>query len=194
MFLFKRTAGALIVAGIVLAAALVASSGMPEALESNVTPLQSLYMIKQLVPQTQTVGLMWNQTKINTSDVMPKIERAAATLGVKVVVEDVEQMPDIPTKFRDLTDNYHIQALWIFQDDPDIIGSTNGKEFLITKSTVGGIALFAPNKDWVTSGACATLILEGGSVKLYVNKKTITALGINVPEKLMPDTQFLATN
>jgi len=193
MILFKKPAGLLLMTVIMLAAALVTPTGTPEALESNVTPLQSLYMIKQLVPQTQTIGLMWNQTKVNTSDVMPKIERAAATLGVKVVVEDVEGLSDVPAKFRDLLENYHVQALWIFQND-DVVGSSMGKDFLIKNSTVGGVALFAPNTDWVSAGACATLINEGGTVKLYVNKKTVTALGINIPEKLIPDTQFLATN
>jgi len=193
MFSFKKPARLLFMTVIMLAAALVTPTGAPEALESNVTPLQSLYMIKQLVPQTQTVGLMWNQTRVSTSDLMPKIERAAATLGVKVVVEDVEQLQDVPAKFRDLSENYHIQALWVFQND-DIVGSSMGKDFLIKNSTVGGVALFAPNTDWVSAGACATLMSEGGTVKLYVNKKTITALGINVPEKLIPDTQFLATN
>ncbi len=185
MFSFKKLAGVLILTAVMF--------GTPEALESNVSPLQSLYMIKQLVPQVQTVGLIWNQTRVNTTDVMPKIERAATSVGVKVVVEDVEEVSDVSQKFRDLNDNYHIQALWIFQND-DIIGSSMGKEYLIQNSTVKGVALFAPNTDWVSAGACATLMLEGGTVKLFVNKKTITALGINIPEKFIPDTQFLATN
>ncbi|MFZ1080728.1 MAG: ABC transporter substrate binding protein, partial [Candidatus Kryptoniota bacterium] len=149
--------------------------------------------IKQLVPQAQTIGLMWNQTKVNASDIMPKIERAATSIGVKVVIEDVEDIRDVSQKFRDLSDNYHIQALWVFQND-DIVGSSLGRDFLIKNTTVGGIALFAPNTDWVSAGACATLMSEGGTVKLFVNKKTITALGINIPEKFIPDTQFLATN
>ncbi len=189
MFLFKKSVGVLILTAVMLAAMF----GTPEALESNASPLQSLYMIKQLVSQAQTVGLIWNQAKVNTSDIMPKIERAATSVGVKVVVEDVEDLPDISKKFRDLTDNYHIQVLWVFQND-DIIESSLGKDFLIKNSTVGGIALFAPSADWVSAGACATLMVEGGTVRLFVNKKTITALGINIPEKFIPDTQFLATN
>jgi ABC-type uncharacterized transport system substrate-binding protein len=167
--------------------------GTPEALESNVTPLQAIYMMKQLVPQTQTIGIMWNQNKVNTGDLMPKIERASASVGVKVVIEDVEGITDVSQKFRDLTDNYHVQVIWVFQSD-DVIGSSLGRDFLIKNSTVKGIALFAPNTDWVSAGACAALMNEGGTVKLFVNKKTITALGITVPEKFIQDTQFLATN
>jgi len=193
MFSFKKPARVLMMTMAMSAMALVTPTGTPEAVESNVSPLQSLYMVKQLVPQTQTVGLMWNQTKVNVSDIMPKIDRAAATIGVKVVVEDIEELKDVSQRFRDLTDKYHVQALWVFQDD-NIVGSALGKDFLIKNCTVSGIALFAPNTDWVSTGACATLMNEGGAVKLYVNKKTITALGINVPEKLVPDTQFIDTN
>ncbi len=167
--------------------------GTPKALESNATPLQQLYMMKQLFPKTQTVGIMWNQSTVNTADLMPKIQRAAAAVGVKVVIADVEELKDIAQKFRDLTDNYHIQILWILQND-NMVGSSLGRDYLIKNATVNGIAVFAPNTDWVSAGACATLLNEGSDVKLIVNQKTLNALGIKVPEKYIPNTQFLATN
>lgn len=165
----------------------------PEALGSNPTPLQSLYTMKGLVPQAQTIGIMWNDQRVNTGDLLPKIDRASAAIGVKVVVENIREMTDMSQKFRDLTANYHIQVLWIVQSD-EVLGSPLGKDFLIKNSTVNGIALFAPNTDWVSAGACAALLSDGGTVKLFVNQKTITALGIKVPEKFIPNTQFLATN
>jgi len=167
--------------------------GTPQALESNATPLQSIFMIRQLIPQAQTIGLMWNQSKMNTGDLLPKIERASASIGVKVVIEDVEEISDVSQKFRDLKDNYHIQALWII-DNNEPMSTGIGKDFLVKNTIVNGIALFAPNADWVSSGACASLLSDGGNVKLYVNKKTISALGIKVPDKYLQDTQFVATN
>jgi putative ABC transport system substrate-binding protein len=165
----------------------------PSALETNATPLQSLFMIKQLIPQAQTVGVMWNQNKTNASELLPKIERASASTGVKVIVEDVEELSDVSQKFRELKDKYQVQAIWIIEDN-DPMSSTVGKDFLVKNSIVNGIALFAPNTDWVSSGACAALLSDGSTVKLYVNKKTINALGIRVPDKYLQDTQFIATN
>ncbi len=165
----------------------------PRALESNASPLQSIFMIKQLVPQTQTIGLMWNQKKTNTSEILPKIERAAASVGVKIVVEDVEELSEVSQKFWDLRDNYHIQTLWIIEDNTPMSTGV-GRNFLVENSVVNGIALFAPTGGWVSAGACASLLSDGNNVKLYVNKKTISALGIKVPDKYLQDMQFLATN
>jgi ABC transporter substrate binding protein len=165
----------------------------PSALESNASPLQSLFMMKQLIPQTQTIGLMWNQSKTNTNDILPKIERASASIGVKVVIEDVEELRDVSQKFRELKETYHVQAIWII-DNNDPMASSVGKDYLIKNSIVNGIALFAPTTDWVSAGACAALLSDGTNVKLYVNKKTISALGIKVPDKYLQDTQFVATN
>ena len=165
----------------------------PNALETSVTPLQAVFMIKQLIPQVQTLGLIWNQSRTNTNEILPKIERASASTGVKVVVEDAEQMSDVFQKFRDLKDNYHVQAIWVIEN-VEPMSSDAGIKYLIQNSLVNGIALFAPNADWVSAGACAALLSDGSNVKLYVNKKTITALGIKVPDKYLQDTQFVATN
>lgn len=165
----------------------------PSALESSVTPLQAVFMIKQLIPQVQTIGLIWNQGKTNTNEILPKINRASASTGVKVVVEDAEELSDISQKFRDLKDNFHVQAIWIIENN-EPMSRPVGQDFLIKNSIVNGIALFAPNPDWVSAGACAALLSDGSNVKLYVNKKTIAALGIKVPDKYLQDTQFVATN
>ncbi len=165
----------------------------PSALESSVTPLQAVFMIKQLIPQVQTVGVIWNQSKTNANEILPKIDRASASTGVKVVVEDAEEMSDVFQKFRDLKDNYHVQAIWVI-DNNEPMGADAGRKYLIQNSLVNGIALFAPNADWVSAGACAALLTDGSNVKLYVNKKTIAALGIKVPDKYLQDTQFVATN
>ncbi len=165
----------------------------PETLEPGPTPLQSLFMIKGLIPQVQIVGIMWNDQRADTQDLLPKIDRASATVGVKVVVENVRELAEISQKFRDLTSNYHVQVLWVVEND-EITGSSLARDFLIKNTTVNGIALFAPGKDWVSAGACAALQSDGGTVKLFVNQKTISALGIKVPEKFIPNTQFLATN
>lgn len=179
--------------GAVILLIVVASAGTPCALESNVTPLQSIFIMKELIPQTQTIGLMWNQSMTNTDELLPKIQRASVSVGVKVVIEDVEELSDVSEKFRDLKNNYHIQTLWIIEDNSPM-NTGLGKDFLVKNSIINGIALFAPNTDWVSAGACVALLSGGGTVKLYMNKKTITALGIKIPGKYLQDTQFVTTN
>ncbi len=160
---------------------------------SDATPLQTLFMIKQLLPQTKTVGLMWEQSDVDYGGIIPQINRAAAAVGVKVVVEDVEQMKDVAERFRDLTQKYHIQALWIF-GNADILASSIAEGFLIKNSTMNSVPLFAPNSNWVSAGACAAVVSNGSDAELIVNQKTISVLGMKVPSKYISITQFLATN
>ncbi|MCL4539713.1 MAG: hypothetical protein M1378_09000 [Bacteroidetes bacterium] len=189
MLLFKKVS----VSTVVTIVAFMAMLGTPRAAGTSATPLQSIYMMKQIVPKVTTVGIMWNKSTINVSDLLPQINRASLSVGVKVVIEDVEQIQDVSAKFRDLVENYHIQVLWILQND-DLYGSSIVKGYLIKNSTLSGVALFAPGSDWVSAGACAALMSEGGNAKLFVNQKTLTALGLTVPQQFAQTTQFLATN
>ncbi len=167
--------------------------GSPEALESNVTPLQAIYMIKQLVPNIKSVGLIWKESDESSSAIMDQIKRASGSLRVKIVIADVESLPDVAAQFRDLTDSYHVEALWIIRN-ADVLANSTAQSFLIKNSALHGIPLFAPDQDWVSAGACAAVVSEGGSTKLYVNQKTLNALGLKVPESDASFTQVLATN
>lgn len=167
--------------------------GTPEALESNATPLQSLFMIKQILPQATTVGLMYKQSADNNGDLLNQVKRASASFGVKIVLADVEALPDVAAQFRDLTGSYHVQAIWVIQNS-QVLGSSIARDYLIKNSTLQGIPLFAPNTDWVSAGACAAVVTDGGNTKLYVNQKTLNALGLKVPAKYASVTQVLASN
>ena len=171
----------------------LATFGTTQALEPGVSPLQELYMIKELTNGSEIVGVMLNIGEGDHADLLTKIQRASAQTGMKVVVAEVTQLSEVAQKFRELKESYHIQVLWVPQDE-SVIGSPISRDFLIKNSTLSSIPLFAPNQDWVTSGACVALSLEGGSVKLYVNRKTLAALGLKVPDKYIPSTQFLASN
>lgn len=165
--------------------------GTPKAVESTATPLQSLYMIKEMVPQVKRVGLMWQQSNYTDSNLMTDIKRASAATGTEVVVEDVESLPQVASEFRDLVNEYHVQVLWVVRND-DIMNNSITRSYLIKNSAISGIALFAPNTDWVSSGACAAVVTDGGTTKLVVNQRTMNALGLKVPEKYASITQFLA--
>lgn len=188
MHLLKRSAILLSLVCVIT----LAFFGTPEALESNATPLQSLFMIKQLLPQVKTVGLMYKQSSDDSKTFMNDVNRASASLGVKIVLADVESLPDVAAQFRDLTESYHVQVLWVIHSN-DVLNSSIARGYLIKNATLQGIPLFAPNTNWVSAGACAAVVTNGGSTKLVVNQKTLDALGIKVPEKYASVTQVLAS-
>jgi hypothetical protein len=189
MHLFKR----LTIQSAVVIVTVAALFGTPEALEPAATPLQSIYMIKQLLPQAKTVGLMWKQSDDASSTLMDQVKRASASLGVKIVIADVEALSDVAAQFRDLTDSYHVQAIWVARNS-EVVSNPTAMGFLIKNSTLHGIPLFAPDQGWVTTGACAAVVTVGGTTKLFVNQKTLNALGLKVPESDAPITEVLATN
>ncbi len=168
--------------------------GAPEALESSATPLQSLFMIKQFMPQVSTVGLMLHTSDNSTSsNLMDQVKRASAAMGVKIVIGNVESLSDVASQFRDLTSTYHIQALWVIQNG-SLLNSSISESYLIKNSTLNGIPLFAPNAAWVSAGACAAVVTDGTNTQLVVNQKTLNALGLKVPEKYASVTKILANN
>lgn len=187
MLLLKRLAAGF---AVILTVVMI-SFGTPDALESNATPLQSLYMIKQLMPKVNTVGLMLNKSDNNASNLIDQVKRASASLNVKIVIADVESLPDVAAQFRDLTASYHIQALWVIQNE-NLLSSSISRSFLIKNSTLNGIPLFAPNAEWVSAGACAAVVTDGQNTKLVVNQNTLNALGLKIPEKYVSLTQVLA--
>ncbi len=85
---------------------------LPRADVGKASFMQQLYMMKELVPNLTTVGLIWNEGVIDKAALLPKIERASASLGVKVVIANVNSLKDISPEFKNLTANHHIQILW----------------------------------------------------------------------------------
>ena len=187
MFLSKKSAA---IVGIVFALATFSST---TAFEPTVSPLQELYMIRELTNGVQTVGVILNVDEGDHAELIAKIQRASAQIGLKVVIAEIGQLSEVAQKFRELKDTYHVQVLWIPQTE-SIIGCSISRDFLIKNSALSSIPLFAPSQEWVTSGACISLATEGGDVKLFVNKKTLAVLGLKVPDKYIPSTEFLATN
>ncbi|HEY9165604.1 MAG TPA: ABC transporter substrate binding protein [Candidatus Kryptonia bacterium] len=189
MFLFKAKASGL-VWGVVIT---LIAFGSPSALESNASPQQQLFLVKELAPNAKTVGVLLDVSYNPQADLETKIQRASGQLNIKVVVEEISQLNEVAEKFRDLRENYHIQALWIPQNER-LIGSQISRDYLIKNCTLNGIPLFAPNTDWVSEGACVALTVDDGEVTLHVNQKTLNALNLKIPDKYIANTQFIASN
>ena len=112
---------------------------------------------------------------------------------MKAVIAEITELKDVSENFRNMVNTYRIEAIWVIGDDK-ILNSDIAIDFLIKNSVLCKIPLFAPNTDWVNSGACVSLVNENNQVKLYVNKKTADAIGIQLSETLIAKTEFLASN
>lgn len=159
----------------------------------KVTPLQQLYVMKELISELHTVGIILNKDKVDRESLLPRLQRASAQLGLKLVIAEIKELRDIATNFRNLTDNHQVKAVLILDND-DIIGSEIGKKYLIKQSTLNNIPLFAPAREWVNEGALLYIYKEGNKTALYVNKKTAEVLSVTIPEKYLENTQFFAMN
>lgn len=158
---------------------------------SRVTPLQHLYVMKELIPGVQTVGILWNEQFVDTESVLPKLKRASLQIGLKLVVSNITRLKDVASEFKNLTETHKVDVLWIVEND-DVLGSKIGREFLIKQALLANIPLFAPNQNWVSEGACVNIFKNGNKTSLFVNRKTAQVLSLTIPEKYLPNTQFYA--
>jgi hypothetical protein len=183
--LLAAACGALSLCGFLLAAA-------PASPELNVTPLQQLFIIKELKADIKTVGIVWDKN-VGRDDLMPQIQRAAAAAGLKIVISPIADVREIGPTFRDLVRTSGIDALWIVEDDA-VVGNAMGRKFLIKSAAEHGLPIFAPSEKWVAEGACVALRKEGSDIQLLVNKAAAQAASVKIPEKYLERTQFLASN
>ena len=177
---------------LVLVAALVLSAFYPAQLGPGVTPMQQMFIMKEIMPDVERLGIFWDK-EMHDEKVLTKIQRAGTSLKVELFLAEVRELSDIAPHFRVLMRKHNIQALWVVQND-GLIDSSVGKSFLIKNAIKGGIPLFAPSEDWVDEGAFITMKEQDGKILLVVNKSVADALSLTVPQKYAEHTQFLAAH
>lgn len=183
--MLKRTYLPLLIAGcLILTAATPAPTG-----SSDVTPLQQLFVFKELKPDVKRVGIIWNEASANRDVLMPKVQQASASTGIEVFVANVKDMKEIAPQYRTLVRNHNIQALWVVEND-GVVDTAIGKKFLLKETTQKGIPIFAPSEDWVNEGAAVSLKRSEGQIQLVVNQAAANAFALSIPEKYLERTQF----
>lgn len=158
-----------------------------------VTPLQQLFVIKALVPDVHIVGILVNKHTVDKNTLLPRLKRASAQVGVKVVIAEIGELKDIAKNFRELKNTHHVDTILIPGTD-EIIGSEIGKKYLIKQTILNNIPLFAPTREWVSEGALLHIYKEGNKTALFVNKKTAEVLAVSIPQKYLENTRFFAMN
>lgn len=155
------------------------------------TPTQQLFVLKELKPNIERVGIVW---KTSTADTyMADVQRAGAAAGVQVVVAAVGEIKEVAPSFRNLLRDHQIDALWVIDND-GLMDSDVVRKFLIKSTLEANIPLLVPSSDWVEQGASLTLTSSADGVALIVNQAAANALALTVPEKYKPRTQFFAAN
>ncbi|MDX1532438.1 MAG: hypothetical protein R3362_12980, partial [Rhodothermales bacterium] len=82
----------------------------------DVTPNQQLAVLKEMKPDAERIGIIWNRSA-DREALMPRIERAAANAGLRVVVNLVGSLDEVGPAFRDLTRTHGIDVLRVVQND-----------------------------------------------------------------------------
>jgi putative ABC transport system substrate-binding protein len=176
----------------VLVAAVLASAFSLASPQPDVTPLQKVFIMKEVRPDVERLGIIWDK-EAHDEEVLQKIQRAGTSLNVQLFLAEVSELSDIAPQFRILTQTHNIQALLIVKND-GLVDSSVGKSFLIKSTVKAGIPLIAPSEDWVTEGALLMVKKQDGGIHLVVNKAVADALSLTIPEKYIERTDFLAAN
>ena len=175
---------------LLLLAAVVVTAFTPVSLSPSVAPMQQMYIMKEVKPDLQRVGIIWN-TNTNDEATLNKIRRAGTSLKVKLFLAEVTDLSDIAPQFRQLTRTHKVEAVWVLEND-GLVDSSTGKNFLITNAMKAGLPLFAPSEDWVNQGAFISMKKQDGGLSFFVNKSAADALSLSVPDKYAERTQFAA--
>lgn len=160
---------------------------------TDVTPIQQLFLIKELKPDIARIGVIWDKNTANRDKILPQLERASAATGIKVIVGEVANLQEVGPQFRTLLRDHKIEALWILEE-AGLLGQSATRSFLIKSATQAGMPVFAPSETWLKEGACVTWRKDASGIQLVVNKAVAEAMGITIPAKYQDRTAFLAMN
>ena len=175
---------------IALIVALCLSAPTATAGAPPLTPIQQLYILKEMKPDIKRVGIIWKKDSPQHDALMPKVQRAAAATEVKVFMAYVQNIRDVAPSYRSLQSKHNIDVLWILEDD-DTVSSNVARSFLIKTATQNGVPILAPSTSWVNAGAPVSLQKAGDSIQLVVNRAAAAATALSVPDQY--DAQYLTS-
>ena len=175
---------------VVLSPLVLALSSPPP---SAPTPMQQLFMLKEVKPDVKKVGVLWNENSSQRDALMPKIKRAAATTQLELYISYVGSIKDVGPRFRKLIRENEIDVLWLVEND-GVVDTQIAQSFLIENAAKSGLPIVAPSADWVNKGAAITFIEGAEGVQFVVNESVAKATSIVIPEKYQQRTEFLTMN
>lgn len=179
--------------GLIFLILVCSAASPPRAQAPDVTPLQQLFLLKELKPDVKRVGILWNEASPNRESLMKEINRATAASQLDVVVRFVTSVKDVASGFRTLLRDHDIQALWIVEND-GVVDQQVAQKYVIENATKQKIVVLAPTSDWVTAGACLSFKKEDGATRIVINQTVADVVSVSIPEKYAERTEFLTLN
>ena len=201
------TAGDPVAAGLV--ASLARPGGNITGLSLQIPDLagKGIQLLREVVPALRALAMMGNVGNRSTVLEMAEIQAAAETLGLKVVKFEIRRAEDIAPAFETLKGR--AQALYIASDSLIISeqGRINSLALGVQMPTLyssganvraGGLLSYGPSRPELYRRAAEFVdkILRGAKpadipveqptkFELVINRKTATALGLLIPDKLI---------
>jgi putative ABC transport system substrate-binding protein len=172
---------------------------------SDLSPIgQHLALIKEVTPETQTIGVIYNAGEANSVSLVDLIQQEAPGQTLKVVEATVSSSADVATAAESLVGK--VDAIYIPTDNTVV----SALESVIKVGVDNQIPIFAGDTDSVERGAIAGIsfdyydvgrqtgaivvrILQGETpgdipvetvqdLKLAINPKTASEMGVDIPE------------
>lgn len=167
------------------------SVGVAQAKPTPLSPMQQMFILKEIKPDVERVGIIWHDGAENHDEMMPRIKRAAASAEVKLFVSYVQSQKDVAGHFRELTRKHDIHVLWIV-DDSGVLQSEIARDYLVEKTTENAIPILAPSQEWVQAGASVTLQKENDDIRIVLNEAAALATAIQVPDEYQDQALYLS--
>lgn len=168
-------------------------------------------VLQSILPGARTVGFLFNPAETNA--VIEEADRAARSMGLKVVALPVRAESDIPERLRELQGKADV--LWMIADST--VYTPRSTEFILQESMKREIpfvglsaryvkagALFAISWDYADMGVQAAelayRLLSGASpaavapvtprkLPLEINLRSARALGIKIPRRILDQAE-----
>ena len=190
-------------------------------LKNNVTGVsdrmdvkQQLELLKKIAPNTKNVGVIYNSSEQNSKIQVEDLKKAAKELGLNIVEKSVVQANEIPQA----VDNLVREADTIYLPTDNLVASV--VSLITEKATAAKKIVFGAEAAHVKGGALITQgvsyyeigkeagkmaieILKNGKKpseikfktmplsEIEVNKKTLAALGISLPEDVKSKAKMI---
>ncbi|HHM02471.1 MAG TPA: hypothetical protein ENJ15_05605 [Caldithrix abyssi] len=119
----------------------------------NATAAQYLYMVNKVLPEKKNVSIFLPSELLSKEK--PKIERAAATFGIKVKIFLIETARSLGEGFKQLKDD---EVLIVYESDVTSVKSS--RLFILKKCKERNIPVVTPMAEYSKAGAFLGIIVN----------------------------------
>ena len=138
-------------------------------------------LIREVVPRLKQLAVLANPSSLGAASAIQEIEKAAAAIGIRTHVVDVEQPAELEAGFERIA-KWRAEALIV---PPDAMLATQRKRFLLFVEKLRLPAIYAETPAWVANGGLmsysANLPDQFRKIAIYVDKILRGAAPSNLP-------------